>query len=123
MRPLNPAMLPALAAHFAELNPKPLKGAPKDLVAIGKKIYEEGVPEANIEPCAMCHGPEAKGQGTGPRLAGQLHDYVAKTLLNWSKERCQDRAKAGLSLIMEPIANSLTQPQIAALAAYLTHLE
>ena len=120
---LNPAMLPALAVHFTALNPKPLKGAPKDLVAIGKKIYKEGVPEANIEPCAMCHGPEAKGQGTGPRLAGQLHDYVAKTLLNWSKERCQDRAKAGLSLIMEPIANSLTQPQIAALAAYLNHLE
>ena len=123
MRPLNPAMLPALAAHFTELNPKPLKGAPKDLVAIGKKLYENGVPEANIEACAMCHGPEAKGQGTGPRLAGQLHDYVAKTLLNWSKERCQDRAKAGPSLIMEPIANSLTQPQITALAAYLNHLE
>ena len=123
VRALNPAMLPALAAHFTELNPKPLKGAPKDLVAIGKKIYEEGVPEANIEPCAMCHGPEAKGQVTGPRLAGQLHDYVAKTLLNWSKERCQDRAKAGPSLIMEPIANSLTQPQITALAAYLNHLE
>ena len=120
---LNPAMLPALAAHFTELNPKPLKGASKDLVAIGKKLYEEGVPEANIEPCAMCHGPEAKGQGTSPRLAGQLHDYVAKTLLNWSKERCQDRAKAGPSLIMEPIANSLTPPQIAALADYLNHLE
>ena len=123
VRALNPAMLPALTVYFTELNPKPLKGAPKDLVAIGKKIYKEGVPEANIEPCAMCHGPEAKGQGTGPRLAGQLHDYVAKTLLNWSKERCQDRAKAGPSLIMEPIANSLTQPQIAALAAYLNHLE
>jgi cytochrome c553 len=120
---LNPAMLPALAAHFTELNPKPLKGASKDLVAIGKKLYEEGDPEANIQPCAMCHGPEAKGQGTSPRLAGQLHDYVAKTLLNWSKERCQDRAKAGPSLIMEPIANSLTPPQIAALAAYLNHLE
>jgi cytochrome c553 len=120
---LDPAMLPALAAHFTELNPKPLNGAPTELVAIGRKLYEEGVPEANIEPCAMCHGPEAKGQETGPRLAGQLHDYVAKTLLNWSKERCQDRAKAGLALIMEPIANSLAQLQIAALAAYLNHLE
>src|SRR5262252_4756948 len=120
---LDPTMLPALAAHFTELNPKPLKGASKDLVAIGKKLYEEGVPEANIKPCGMCHGPEAKGQGNGPRLAGQLHDYLAKTLLNWSKERCQDQANAGASLIMEPIANRLTQPQIAALAAYLNDLE
>jgi cytochrome c553 len=47
-------------------------------VAIGKKIYEEGVPEANIEPCAMCHGPDAKGQVTGPRLAGQLRKYTAE---------------------------------------------
>jgi hypothetical protein len=31
--------------------------------------------------------------------------------------------KAGSSLIMEPIANSLTQPQIGTLAAYLNHLE
>jgi hypothetical protein len=31
--------------------------------------------------------------------------------------------EAGSSLIMEPIANSLTQPQIGALAAYLNHLE
>ena len=51
------------------------------------------------------------------------YGYVAKTLLNWTKERCRDRVKAGPSLIMEPIANSLTQPQIGALAAYLNHLE
>jgi cytochrome c553 len=120
---LDQTILPALAAHFKELDPKPLKGAPKDLVPLGKKLYEEGVSEANIQPCAMCHGPDAKGEGEAPRLAGQLNDYVEKTLLNWSKERCRDRAKAEASLIMEPIANSLTQPQIAALAAYLNHLD
>jgi cytochrome c553 len=120
---LNPTMLPALAAHFTELNPKPIKGATTDLVPIGKKLYEEGLPETNIQPCAMCHGPEARGHGDVPRLAGQLPDYVAKTLLNWSKERCRDQTKPGPSLIMEPIANSLKQPQITALAAYLNHLE
>jgi cytochrome c553 len=120
---LSPEMLPALAAHFKDLNPKPLKGAPKDLVATGKKLYEEGIPETKIQPCSMCHGPEAKGQGASPRLAGQLHDYISKTLLNWSKERCQNRANAGPSLIMEPIAKTLTDPQAAAIAAYLNQLE
>src|ERR1700693_5383959 len=44
---LSPSMLTALAAHFKDLNPKPLGGgAPKELVAEGKKIYEEGVPSA-----------------------------------------------------------------------------
>jgi cytochrome c553 len=120
---LNLTMLPALAAHFKDLNPKPLKSAPKDVVATGKRFYEEGIPETNIQPCAVCHGPDAKGEGTAPRLAGQLHDYVSKTLLNWSKERCQNRANAGPSLIMEPIAKNLTESQVAAIAAYLNQLE
>ena len=42
---LSPSMLTALATHFKDLNPKPLGGAPKELVAEGKKIYEEGVPK------------------------------------------------------------------------------
>ena len=35
---LSPEMLSALAAHFHELNPKPLGGGPKDLIPAGKKI-------------------------------------------------------------------------------------
>jgi cytochrome c553 len=120
---LNPAMVTALATHFKDLNPKPLGGAPKELVAAGKKIYEEGLPEANVPPCASCHGPEAKGDGAFPRLAGQLHDYIFKKLVNWSKERGQDPAKPDTSALMEPIAHGLTEPQIAAVAAYLSYLE
>jgi cytochrome c553 len=120
---LSPSMLTALATHFRDLNPKPLGGAPRELVATGKKIYEEGVPAANVPPCSSCHGPEAKGAGVFPRLAGQLHDYIVKKLVNWSKERGQDPAKPDTSAIMEPIAHGLTEPQIAAVAAYLNDLE
>src|ERR1700726_5263409 len=79
---LSPALLPAFSAHFKDLNPKPLggAGAPKELVAAGKKIYEDGVPSAEVPPCATCHGPEAKGADAFPRLAGQLHDYVYRKL-------------------------------------------
>jgi cytochrome c553 len=120
---LSPAMPAALAAHFRDLNPKPFGGAPRELVAAGKKIYEEGIPDANVPPCATCHGPEAKGNGAFPRLAGQLHDYIFKKLVNWSKERGQDPAKPDTSAIMEPIAHGLTESQIAAVAAYLNYLE
>jgi len=116
-------MLTALGAHFKELNPKPLGGAPKELVAAGKKIYEDGVPSAEVPACASCHGPEAKGADAFPRLAGQLHDYVGKKLLNWSKERGQDPAKPDTSAIMEPIAHNLTEAQVKAVAAYLSYLE
>ena len=120
---LSPAMLTALATHFSDLNPKPLGGAPRELLATGKKIFEEGVPDANVPPCSTCHGPEAKGNGQFPRLAGQLYPYLIKVLGNWDKERGQDAANPDISAIMKPIAHSLTESQIAAVAAYLSYLE
>jgi cytochrome c553 len=120
---LSPSMLTALSTHFRDLNPKPLGGAPKDLVAAGKKIYEDGIPSAEVPACATCHGPDAKGADAFPRLAGQLHDYVSKKLLNWNKERGQDPAKPDTSAIMQPIAHNLTEAQVKAVAAYLSYLE
>ena len=120
---LSPAMIAALAADFNALDPKPLSGGPKNLAATGKKIFEDGDPNGNVPPCASCHGPDAKGNGQFPRLAGQLFDYLTNKLTNWDKERGQNPAKPDTSAIMEPIAHSLTQPQIKAVAAYLSYLE
>ncbi|GGI20109.1 c-type cytochrome [Bradyrhizobium guangdongense] len=120
---LTPAMLAALTTEFKNLNPKPLGGAPTANVAEGKKIYEEGVPSANVPPCASCHGADAKGDGQFPRLAGQLNDYVTRKLTNWDKERGQDKANPDSSTIMQPIAHELTQAQIKSVAAYVSQLE
>jgi cytochrome c553 len=120
---LSPTMLAAIADHFKDLNPKPLEGAPRELVDTGRKIFEEGVPDANIPPCSSCHGPEAKGNGAFPRLAGQLYPYLIKVLTNWDKERGQDAANPDTSAIMQPIAHNLTESQIKAVAAYLSYLE
>ena len=121
---LSPAMLDALTETFHNLNPKPLTtAAPEELIATGKKIYEEGIANADVPPCAGCHGPEAKGEGQFPRLAGQLSDYVADKLTNWASERGQNPANPDTSAIMAPIAHSLNQQQIKAVAAYLNHLE
>jgi cytochrome c553 len=120
---LKPTMISALAENFAALNPAPLGEAPKEPAAAGKKIYEEGIPDSNIPPCASCHGPQAKGNGEFPRLAGQLYDYIIKKLTNWSKERGQRPEKPDTSAIMEPIAHVLTEPQIKAVAAYVSYLD
>ena len=121
---LSPAMLDALTETFHNLNPKPLTtAAPEELIATGKKIYEEGIANADVPPCAGCHGPEAKGEGQFPRLAGQLSDYVADKLTNWASERGQNPANPDTSAIMAPIAHSLNQQQVKAVAAYLNHLE
>lgn len=120
---LSPPLLEALTNYFKNLNPKPLGGAPTELAAAGKKIYDEGVPSADVPPCASCHGPDAKGADAFPRLAGQLHDYIFRKLTGWDKERGQDPAKPDTSAIMQPIAHQLTEAQIKAVAAYVSNLE
>lgn len=119
---LSPEMVAALSAHFQSLNPEPIDGGPKELAPEGKKIFEEGVPSAEVPPCSSCHGDDAKGIGEFPRLAGQLDDYIIGELTNWSKERGLDPAKPDSSAIMAPIAEKLTDHQIAAVAAYLSGL-
>src|SRR6516164_8881227 len=121
---LSPAMLDALTESFHNLNPKPLiTPAPEDLIAAGKKIYDEGIANSDVPPCAGCHGPDAKGNGQFPRLAGQLNDYVVDKLTNWAKERGQNPENPDASAIMAPIAHSLNQQQIKAVAVYLNHVE
>lgn len=120
---LSPPLQTALTTYFKDLNPKPLGGAPKELEAAGKKIYEEGVPSADVPPCASCHGSDAKGADAFPRLAGQLNDYILRKLTNWDKERGQDKANPDTSAIMQPIAHQLTEAQVRAVAAYVSNLE
>ena len=115
---LSPEMIEALATSFHDLNPKPFGGAPKQDLSLGKKIFHEGIPSANVPACATCHGADAKGNGPIPRLAGQLYPYVAKQLTNWSHERAEENSN-----IMAPIAHGLTESQIDAVAAYVSDLE
>ena len=120
---LSPSMVAALAANFSALNPPPLGGAPQQLVATGQKIFQDGVPDADIAACAACHGPDATGSGQIPRLAGQLYLYVIKTLTNFGAERGQNPAKPDTSAIMSPVAHSLNKAQIEAVAAYVSALK
>jgi cytochrome c553 len=41
---LSPEMLTALATHFKDLDPKPLGGAPTELVSTGKKSFKREFP-------------------------------------------------------------------------------
>lgn len=119
----DPAMVKALVDYFHSQNPPPIGGAPKELVAEGKKLFQEGIPDKDVPPCAACHGVDGHGNDDYPRLAGQLHDYIFSKLKNWNNERGQGRNKPDNSAIMQPIAHSLTDRQIRAIAAYVNYLE
>jgi cytochrome c553 len=119
---LSPAMINALANRFRDFDPAPIGGAPRNLVQAGRRIFEDGVPDANVAACAACHGPDATGRDQFPRLAGQLNTYVIKVLNNWSKERGQIPMRPDVSAVMQPVAHSLTRSQVEAVAAYVSTL-
>ena len=119
---LSPAMIAALAADFRALNPQPLGGGPKNSHGHRGENLSGRNPDANVAACAACHGPDAKGSGEIPRLAGQLHDYIFNKLTNWSKERGLNPAKPDTAAVMSPVAHSLTRAQVEAVAAYLSYL-
>ena len=91
------------------------------MVGTGRKLYEEGAPEANIPACVACHGPGAEGAGAAPRLAGQLWRYTNKQLKNWTRDR-GDGNGSEAGVIMREIAAGMTKAQIEAVAAYLNSL-
>ncbi len=119
---LSSPMLSALAEHFRKLNPRPLGGAPRNHFELGKKIYEEGLPDSNVPACSACHGAEGKGQNEIPRLAGQLYSYTVGQLTGWKKQRGQGSA-VDTSAIMAPTAHNLTPSQVEAVAAYVSSLQ
>jgi cytochrome c553 len=118
---LTPGMYGALAERFKALNPPPFGGAPHDNLALGRSIFETGLPDANVPACSACHGPEGRGQGQIPRLAGQLYWYTVKALRGWSAERGQGSVR-DTSAIMSPTSHNLTPAQVSAIAAYVSTL-
>jgi cytochrome c553 len=116
---VSPEMQMALAAYFKDLNPSPFGDGSRSQAVAGKRIYDEGVPEANVPACAACHGPNGQGAGPNPRLAGQLYFYTVKSLANWTSERGQLPSARP----MQATVQNLSRSQIAAVAAYLSHLK
>jgi cytochrome c553 len=119
---VGPETRSALALHFSEANPRPFGRGPLHLAATGKRIYEEGAPATNIPACSACHGPEAKGQGVNPRLAGQLYPYIVARLSKWHSGYSPETSNVGASAQMVRISHQMKQSQISALAAYLSQL-
>jgi cytochrome c553 len=119
---LTPEIVHELARRLRALDPPPFGGAPKASIALGRSIYETGLPDSNIPACSACHGSEGKGGGAIPRLAGQLYWYTVKSLSNWSREHPQGREK-DIASIMAQTSHNLNSQQMSAIAAYVSTLK
>lgn len=66
-------------------------------------------------PCATCHGPELRGIGVIPPIAGRSPSYIVRQLHD-----IQSGARAGVAAAqMKPVVEKLTADDMAAIAAYV----
>ena len=112
---LDAAMITSIAAYYASQPPAPGEPGNPVLVAKGRQLFEKGVPERSIPPCASCHGADAKGVADFPRLAGQHAKYVVRQI-----EFIQGLVRA--APVMHGIVKDLTPGEIQAIAAYVQSL-
>jgi cytochrome c553 len=64
--------------------------------------------------CGVCHGPDLKGLGPVPALAGRSPSYIARQLYDM-----QQGTRKGLwSELMKPVVAKLTEEDMMAIAAY-----
>ncbi len=112
---LDPGSVRDLSAYFASIHPKPANDGNPGLVAAGKAIYMDGVPEANIASCYACHGPNAEGVRDIPRLGGLAYFYLKARLEQWGQGY-----HSGMGTPMPIVARQLGPGEIEALASYLS---
>ena len=103
------------ATYFSQQKPPPGQSADPAEIAAGQKIFEEGISDQGVPPCAACHGDKAQGNQIFPRLAGQRRSYLERQLEAFAANLREND-------IMHSNAEHLTAVQISQVTAYLSSL-
>jgi cytochrome c553 len=89
---------------------------PPGSVQRGEKLVTSG--GGRTVPCGFCHGPDLKGLGTIPGIAGRSPSYFIRQLYDFS---AGVRGGAG-SVLMKPVVAKLALDDMISLAAYAASL-
>lgn len=114
---LDPQTARNLAEYLSSLPPKAADDGDEDMVAEGRAIFENGVPDENIAACQACHGPTAQGIRDIPRLGGLSFNYLKSRLEQWNEGYHASAAP------MPKVARSLSPQRIEALASFLSFVD
>jgi len=113
--PLDDTTIAALAGYYSKQSPgKPIAGTSATIIR-GKELYQRGNAVEGIPACATCHGVNATGNETFPRLAGQHQQYIIKQLRSFQNNM---RNVA----VMHGVAQGLKVEEMKSVAAYLQSL-
>lgn len=109
---VSPKDVAAAAQWYAAQEPARGRDANTKEIENGRSLYTQGLNAQHLSACQSCHGPEAKGTDTAPRLAGQNASYLLGQLVHF-------RGDEKSASPMTEVARSLETSQARALAAYL----
>jgi cytochrome c553 len=116
---LSDADMDDLAAYFSTQTANGLE-ADASKVAVGQRLYRGGDAEKGVAACGSCHGPSGHGNPTAlyPSIRGQHATYVEAQLKAYrSGTRQTDQNQ-----MMRGVVHSMSDEQIAAVAAYVQGL-
>jgi cytochrome c553 len=87
---------------------------PVGSIAKGEVLVKSGGAGKTIQ-CAICHGPDLKGLGAVPRIAGRSPSYNVRQLYD-----IKHGARAGVgSALMKEVVSKLSEDDMVSMAAYL----
>jgi cytochrome c553 len=75
---LSDGQIDELSEYFSAQPPMTAQGDGGQ--SIGEAIYRSGLPNMSVSACRSCHGSQAQGSGSIPRLAGQHAPYLSQRL-------------------------------------------
>ena len=90
---------------------------PKGSLAKGAALVAGG--EGKTVNCTVCHGPDLKGIGDVPPIAGRTANYVVRQMFMM---KSGERAGPGMALMKQVVAN-LTIDDMLNIAAYTASLD
>jgi len=90
---------------------------PRGSIKAGEALVTTGGDGKTI-PCAVCHGPDLKGLGNIPGIAGRLPTYLTRQLIDF-----RNRTRTGaMGPLMQPVDDKLTMDELVNVVAYVSSL-
>jgi cytochrome c553 len=112
---LTPDEMQALGRYYEKMPTQPTPAKEPQLAAMGQYIYQNGNKYSGVPACASCHGPDAQGTATLPRLASQIPGYIHTQLKSFNKrDRTNDNA------VMHAVVEKMTELEMVAVAEYVS---
>jgi cytochrome c553 len=114
-----------LSAHETEFLRNPRSGfvayVPPGSVKKGEALVVNGVTSDGnkVTACTVCHGPELRGLGPVPTLAGRSPSYLARQLYDMQ----HGNRNGAWSPLMAPVLTNLRPDDLLTAAAYLASLQ